>query len=152
MRRPTLTETAQIAEVVAAVAVVISLVYVGRELRSNTAAVRAASVQEVANLSAEILLTTAADSALARLRQIGDRDPSRLGEADRYRYATLIRQAWLTMQNAYFQNELDVIDPRVWEGYGRIVCAMWSNPGIRATWPAHRGVLDSGFVAFVEAC
>ncbi len=152
MKRPGLSESAQIAEIIAAVAVVVSLVYVGKELRSNTAAVRAASMQAVTGASSEILLTVASDSALSRIRQIGDRDPSALTDAEAYRYHTLIRQVWLTMQHVYLQNELQVVDPRVWGAYHRVICTMWSQPGPRATWPVHSGILDPDFVAFVERC
>lgn len=152
MKKPTLSEWAQIAEVVAAIAVIISLVYVGKELQSNTAAIRGASLQAVSNASADILLTMAGDSALSRIRQIGDRDVSELSHAETYRYAVLIRQVWLTMQNVYFQNELGVIDPRVWRGYNRIICDAWSNPGVQDTWSWHRSVLDHGFADLVERC
>lgn len=152
MKKPSLSEFAQLAEVVAALAVIISLVYVGRELRSNTAAIRAASLQSVASASAEILLTTAADSALSRIRQIGTDDITALTEAEAYRYHTLMRQVWLTFQNVYFQNELEVMDPRVWGGYTRIICSAWSNPSTPDTWPIHRPALDTGFVRFVESC
>ena len=50
-----LAELAQVAEIIAAVAVVVSLVYVGIEVRSNTSAVRGAAMQAIAttDLSAE---------------------------------------------------------------------------------------------------
>lgn len=152
MKKPTLGELAQIAEVVAAVAVIISLIYVGRELRSNTAAVRAASVQAVSGISSETLLTVASDSALSRIRMVGSRDLANLTELETYRYGTLQRQFWLIMQNVYLQNELDVIDARIWRGYSRIICEVWSFPGVRANWVNHRYALDPGFVAVVEEC
>lgn len=152
MKKPTLGELAQIAEVVAAVAVIISLVYVGRELRSNTAAVKAASVQAVSDVSSETLLTMASDSALSRIRLAGSRDPASLTELDAYRYGVLMRQFWLIMQNVYLQNELEVIDARIWRGYERIICEVWTQPGVRANWPGHRNVLEAGFAAVVEEC
>lgn len=152
MKRPSLAEIAQLAEVVAAVAVVLSLVYVGRELRSNTAAIRGESLQGVADASAQILLTTAADSALSRIRQLGDRDVTLLSDAEVYRYGTLLRQVLLAFQNVYFQNELGVLEPRVWEGYRRILCDLASNPGVRDTWELHRHVLDPGYAEIVERC
>jgi hypothetical protein len=152
MKRPGLSKIAQLAEVVAAVAVVVSLIYVGREVQSNTAAIRAASLQGVANASGEILLTVASDSALSRIRQMGNRDISLLNEAEAYRYGTLVRQSLLTLQNVYFQNELGVLDPRVWAGYHRVICDVWSRPGVQATWDLHRHTLDPGFVGIVESC
>jgi hypothetical protein len=152
MKMPNLAEAAQFAEVIAAVAVVVSLIYVGRELRSNTAATRAESLQGVADASAQILLTTASDSTLSRIRQVGNRDVSLLTDAEAFRYGTLLRQSLLAMQNVYFQKEFGVLDSRVWAGYQAVICDLWSNPGVRATWNLHRHVLDTDFAEVVESC
>lgn len=45
MKKPTLGDLANLAEIIGAIAIVISLIYVGQELRANTAAVKAASLQ-----------------------------------------------------------------------------------------------------------
>lgn len=152
MKKPTLTELAALAEIVAALAVVVSLIYVGQELRSNTAAVKAESLQSVADASGELLTTIASDSALSRIRQLGSDNISLLTDAERYRYATLLRVSFFTLQNVYFQSELEVLDPRVWAGYERVVCELWANPGVRATWDLHRDALDPGFAELVESC
>lgn len=152
MKKPTLAELAELAEIVAAVAVIVSLIYVGRELKSNTAAVRAESLQGVADASGQLLMTIASDSALSRIRQLGNQDLSLLNEAERYRYAVMLRQSLFTLQNVYFQNELDVLDSRVWEGYRKVVCELWSNAGVRATWRFHRDALDPGFAELMESC
>jgi len=152
MKKPTLAQLAELAEIVAAVAVVISLIYVGRELQSNTAAVRAASLQDVSDASGELLTAIVSDSTLSRIRQLGSRDASLLTEAERFRYAIMLRHSLLTLQNVFFQNELEVLDPRVWTGYQRIICELWSSPGVRATWELHRPVLDPGFANLVESC
>ena len=152
MKRPSLSEFAQLAEVIAAVAVVVSLLYVGRELRDNTAAIRAESLQGVADASGQLLANLAADADLARIRLIGDRDPTRLSSVDAYRYGVSVRYSMFVLQNVYFQHELDVLDPRVWAGYRGVLCELWSNPGIRATWDVHRRVLDPGFAELIEQC
>ena len=54
-----LSELAQIAEIIAAVAVIVSLLYVGMEVRRNTAATQAATYQEVVQASNEYLLALA---------------------------------------------------------------------------------------------
>ncbi len=147
-----LTRFAQLAEVIAAVAVVISLVYVGRELQANTAAVRASSMQAVATASANALQALALNSELARIRSMGDADPSTLSPEEANRYRIWSRQRWISMQNVYFQNELGVFDRRVWVGYRDIICAIANTPGEVTQWAGNRPVLDDGFVALVEGC
>ena len=152
MRTLSLAEVAQVAEIVGAVAVVISLIYVGRELSSNTAAVRAASVQAVSSESGESLRMLAADPTLSRIARIARDDPSSLTPDETYRYAVWSRQRWLAFQNVYFQNELGVLDPRVWDSYHTIICSAVNSAGVEAELANHRGVLGQEFVALVEAC
>ncbi|HKK08020.1 MAG TPA: hypothetical protein VKA44_03980 [Gemmatimonadota bacterium] len=143
---------AQIAQVVAAAAVVVSLLYVGRELRATTAAIQGSSVQEVTLSASQSLLSAATDSSLSRILQVGARDPSALTEAERYRREVFVRQFWLIMQNAYLQNELGTIDARAWAVFHRIICDVWTTPGARESWKLHRHLMDEGFAVQVESC
>lgn len=152
MARLGLKELAQVAEVIAALAVVVSLVYVGREVQSNTAAVRGAAMQAIATTDADALLTIAADSALSEIVRIGYEDPSRLSEADAFRFTLFMRQFWLSFQNVFQQSELDLIDPSVWESYVSVICGMWTRAGVRDEWPQHRPILDPEFAAIAEGC
>jgi len=147
-----LTEWAQIAEVVAAVAVVISLVYVGIGLRDNTAAVRSASVQAITTTSQNGLIAESTSAELSRIRRVGDDDPSTLDVDERHRYYTLYRQIWLSFQNVYFQRDLGTVGADLWGTYQRIICSQFTRPGVRATWADHASVLDPGFVDAAEAC
>ena len=56
------------------------------------------------------------------------------------------------MQNIHAQRQLGVLDDSFWYTYSRIICQIYDPPGVRATWADHSGVLDPGFVSFVESC
>jgi len=152
MKKLTLTEYAQIAEVVAAVAVVVSLVYVGIGLRDNTAAVRSASVQAITTTSQNGLIAESTSADLSRIRRIGDENPSDLDVDERRRYGTLYRQIWLSFQNVYFQRDLGTVGADLWGTYERIICTQFTKAGVRMTWDDHAVVLDPGFVGAAEAC
>ena len=152
MARLGLKELANVAEVIAALAVVVSLVYVGGEVQSNTAAVRGAAMQAIATTDAEVLMAIASDSALSEIVRVGYEDPSRLSQGDAFRFSLFMRQFWLTFQNVYKQAELELVDPSVWESYVSVICGMWTRPGVREVWPDHRPILDPGFAAIAEGC
>ena len=80
-----LNELAQIAEIIAAFAVVMSLIYVGNEVQSNTAAVRGTAMQAVATTDANILMAVATDATLSEIVRVGHEDPSRLTPSDAFR-------------------------------------------------------------------
>lgn len=152
VKRFGLTEFAQISEIVGAVAVVVSLIYVGIQLSANTNAVRAASIQSITNWTQQGLLTIIDDSELAEIRRVGDSDFGSLNEADANRYIVWNRVMWIGMQNIFLQRNLGVADDQIWDTYHKIICVNLVTPGTVATWSAHKAVLSPDFAAVVESC
>ena len=152
MKKLKLGELAHYAEIAAAITVVVSLIYVGRQVEENTAAIRSSTMQAVANSSDIALQNQAADEDLTRIRMTGNADISALTELEAIRYMSFNRGQWLRMQNIYAQQQLGVLDEGFWYTYSRIICDIYSPPGVRATWSDHSGVLEPDFVKFVESC
>ena len=152
MKKPKLGELAHYAEIAAAITVIVSLVYVGRQVEDNTAAIRSSTMQAVANSSDIALQTQAADENMTRIRMTGNADIAALTELEAVQYMSFNRGQWLRMQNIYAQQQLGVLDERFWYTYSRIICDVYAPPGVRATWSDHSGVLDPDFVKFVESC
>ena len=152
MSRFKLAEFAHIAEIIAATAVIISLIYVGQEVQSNTAAIRGAAMQAIATTDADALMTIASDADLSEIVRLGDQDPSQLTSAQAFRYELFMRQFWLSFQNIFQQSELRLIESPVWQSYLTIICGRFSDHGPRETWPDHVNVLDTDFAAVVEKC
>jgi len=76
MKKPTLSDLENLAEIVGAIAIVISLIYVGQELRDNTSAVKANSLQSIANSSSASMLAVVENGDFADIRLQGDQDPT----------------------------------------------------------------------------
>lgn len=57
MNKPTLAKLSDLAQVISAVAVIVSLVYVGREIKANTDASRAATRQAIAETDLQFIST-----------------------------------------------------------------------------------------------
>ena len=152
MKKPELSELAHYAEIAAAITVVVSLIYVGRQVQDNTAAIRSSTMQAVADSSDIALQNQAADEDLVRIRMVGNADISALTELEASRYMAFHRGQWLRMQNIYAQQQLGVLDESFWYTFSRIICDIYAPPGVRATWSDHSSVLDPDFVKFVESC
>ena len=153
MSKPKLGELAQLAEIIAAIAVIVSLLYVARGLNENTAAIRATSAQEITTGTREALLAVALDEQLSRIVQIGSSDVSKLTSEEAYRFSLFSRQRWLFLQGIWIQKELGVLDSRVWTAYERVICSVLDDEtGDRVEWKYHDDILDPGFVDYVEKC
>lgn len=110
-----------IAELVAALGVILSLIFVGMELRQNTVAVRAATYQALSDASAEAVAALAHDPGLLAVVQrvyFQDVEWDDLTEEENARlsfyYMSLLRR----LENTYQQNRSGVVDDRVFESYG----------------------------------
>lgn len=152
MRRLTLGQFAQLAEIAAAVAVVVSLFYVGFELKENTSAVRAATAEVTTSGTRDILMTIASDAELARIVRVGSTDRQSLSLDEAYRFSVFSRQRWLFFQGIWIQRRLGVLDDSVWHSYRNLICNLLDSPGNRVEWAYHAPVLDPEFVQLVEAC
>ena len=152
MKRSRLGDLAQLAEIIAAIAVVLSLIYVGRGLNDNVSAIRASSVQAITTGTREALLAVAVDEDLSRITQIGRANPSLLTDEELYRYLLFTRQRWLFFQGIWIQKDLGVLDERVWDAYATAACEIANTPGNRTMWPNHVAVLDTEFVRLIEGC
>lgn len=143
-------------EFVGGIAVLIGLVFVGLELRQNTEAVQAATLQSITEQSQDYLLLLAADREVNEIWRRGVADLQQLDESEASRFNFLYRAQWIRFQNAFLQWRRGTLDDDDWAFYEGIICRKEGDAGSPsargATWPDHRGALTSEFVAFVENC
>jgi hypothetical protein len=135
-------------------AVLVGLVFVGLELRQNTEAVEAASLQNQTDASTEFLLLIASDVELARIWLDASKNPNQLSEIDSLRYFLVSRARWLRMQNAYLQWRRGTLAEEDWSIYDGLICTPGTGGAIRfiTNWDEHRIALAESFVEFVEDC
>ncbi|MDX1428719.1 MAG: hypothetical protein R3282_00465 [Rhodothermales bacterium] len=142
-----------LAEIIGAVAVVLGLVFVGFELRSNTRAVEASTFQSLTDISNDYLMDLAANPDLAEITRLGYADLGSLNPADSSRFFTVERAFWVRMQNVYSQLERGTLTEDDWRLYSRVICdESGTFAGRRQLWPQQRLVLSDSFVSFVEDC
>lgn len=147
-----LNEFSQIAEIIAAVGVIVSLIYVGSELQENSAAVRAQTSQALIDSSREFVLDIALSEELSEIRQKGEADLSSLTEVEERRFFGILTGNWLYFQNAWIQWTLGVVDDRIWNSYRSILCGSLEAPGNLEMFKRLDGVMDAEFVAYVYEC
>jgi len=143
---------------VSAAAVVLSLIFVGMELRQNTLAERAQTRQELANSSRELLLTIAENPTLSRAYAamygaMGGFQDSTLSAVDSLQGRFVMFANLRNLENVWLQSQSGVVDEDVLETYAFRNARLYSSESFRTVWrAAWSNVLDSSFVsAFEEA-
>ena len=153
-------ELKSILEVLSAVAVLLGLIFVGFELRQNTAAVEASSRQSATDASVAWLLTVASEPELAHLWGIASKEPQNLSETEAVQLHLLLRSQWIRFQNAYLQWKNGTLSDDDWTIYKGFICRTQMRAQLNedsaslrvATWDNHKAVLHPQFVDFVESC
>jgi len=137
-----------IIELSGAGAILVGLIFVGFELRQNTAAVHADTFQNLTELTTDSMLLLATDEELGRIVRKGRTDISSLDESEAFRFLQYRRVTWLRMQIAFLQWRRGALDDEDWEFYSQFLCRNYS----RGDWQDHKNVLLVDLVELVESC
>lgn len=139
-----------IAEIVAAIGVSLSLVFVGVEISQNTSSVRAQTRQQLRDASAQFNMALATTdlgvlwSRFASGEALSEAEMARLGPA----LVTAVRN----MENVYLQTREGVIDESALVSYGWKGSIMYGSEAFRAWLARNRERFNSEFVdRFQEA-
>ncbi len=111
-------KAAAIAEIISAIAVVISLLYVGYEVRQNTAAVKSTAYQSIHDAEELFWQSISADTDLSALwdaGMIGGLEA--LEPAQRSQYTITVRRLIYLYQNVHYQRRKGVVDDELWSAW-----------------------------------
>ena len=114
----TIQEMGALGEMIGGIAVVISLIYVGLQVRQNSNSVRAASQIALRQLGTEITSQLAAPD-MARIYIQGLKDLSPLPAEDRVRFQSLMFSLFGIYEAYYFQRYFGIIPQEFLPGYSQ---------------------------------
>ena len=141
-------------EVVSTVAVVASLVFVGLEIRQNTAAQRSQTRQAISDAAYDWFMRMAESPDLsAGFNSVFGDDTTQLSAVDSTRIDFLMLGVLRRIENVYLQYREGVFESEILDTYG-FTGGVFARPQFRTYWEreSFRDVFDSSFVrAFEEA-
>jgi hypothetical protein len=129
-----LEDLGNIGEFVAAIAVIVSLVYLAVQIRQNTRTVRASTYQAVLDYSSRAVELVLANPHLERVYRVGRRDPSQLTEDERPQFRMLIAQFLTVYETMFLQYRCGILDEEYWSRRLGALTNLFSQPGIREYW------------------
>lgn len=142
---------ALIAQIISGVAVVISLVFVGLQIRGNTKATRASTFHQIAALDIQILLSLGSSQDSARIITAFREHPDGLSEEEFnygfHMFAAEVRH----VENLFLQNENKMLSKKDWNSRKALVEGMVMSPGFGALLKSpFRKYFDGSFIEFAE--
>ena len=139
-----------VGEVLGAVAVVLTLVYVAAQVRHNTTALnRAASADAIAGIR-HWNQTLIDDPTMVRIFGQGVEDMNGLDEDGRARFAVLIFNWLKTFEDMHYQFSKGAMEPEVWQGWERLGGIYFTRQGIRQYWGERRQVFSPAFQVWMD--
>jgi len=130
----TLEQLGSLGEFIGAMAVVVSLIYVALEIRSNSRSTRLAALQTAMESSQRIIELPARDRDLARVIRIGSNDPDSLTEDEYAQYRYWLVLSLRSTENMFVQYKAGALDEETWIARSGTVKWMMDTPGGRKVW------------------
>jgi hypothetical protein len=139
-----------ISQLVGAIAVVATLIYLSIQIRQGTAATRSATFQNIISQSIAFTGDLSKNPELVMLFRKGMADLAALSEIELARFDYLLLSLLRRFEIVHYQGGMGFIEPGDWEGLRESLFRVAGSPGGRAWWKDHCGVFNSGFRVFIE--
>src|SRR5262249_58975748 len=145
-----LNDLANIGQVVGAIAVVVSLIYVALQIRQNTNAVRSATAQTVHEHFAKWYHLVAADDELSQIVANGLRDYESLSEKQRVRFIAAFMAFLSYSQNAFLKWREGLLASPLWLGWELVIMNLVCAPGGKAFWKDRAYMFGDEFRCYID--
>jgi hypothetical protein len=147
----TLSELADVGELVGGLAVVASLVYLAVQIRQNTRTVRSSTLHENTDLWTSLFLRLAEpDTAQAYVAGMAGNPEIRPLHYTQFFF--ICRAMFIGYENQFLQMRNGVLDPETYAAYERSISTQFlAFRGFRVWWQQSRSVFTPDFVAHVDA-
>ncbi|GAG01696.1 unnamed protein product, partial [marine sediment metagenome] len=109
-----LEDLGNIGEFVAAVAVVVSLIYLAVQIRHNTRSVRASTYQVAVSSISDWSREVSLDSNAPRIFSVGTIDPDQLNENERLQLYFQFVSLFRNFENLFYQHRQGMIEDSAW--------------------------------------
>lgn len=144
-----LQDLANIGQVIGAVAVVLSLFYVGFQIRQNTAAVRSATAQAVHDNYADWYSGLSQNPETNRIAVKGLKDYASLGETEKAQFICVFMAFSSYSQNAFYQWREGSLSPQLWMSWESLIFNLVCSPGGREFWKERSYIFGNEFRDYV---
>jgi hypothetical protein len=122
---------AALAELLGAVAVVVSLLYVAAQVRQSTAQAQRDASSTFAARFSEIINSWTHDRATIDLFVRGGSSFESMDLVDQTRYRALMQSYWRMLEDQYYQHAAGALDAERWAAASRTMADYLSLPGIQ---------------------
>ena len=137
------------AEVVGIVVLILSLVFVGIEIRDNTAATRLQALLELNVAANEMSLAITDSGEMAAIQIKGHSNLEQLSDVDRTRYRSWVYGILNVHENAFMFSSGGILDEASHAAWADSLCVLMSKHGVQVMWRSGELVFQEAFNDFI---
>ena len=145
-----LKKTHQLGELIAAVAVVISLVFVGYEVQQNSEAQSQTATEAVVRDFVGAIRSLSTNADIACIYASGVQDFESLSGSERLRLSAWLLGVYYAIQEMHNLAKRGAIDPSIWSGFDRLSQEVMVLPGVRQWFATRRHWFSEDFQLYLE--
>lgn len=134
-----------IAQTIASIGVVLSLVHLGLQIRIQTAVTRLATGNELANQLNDVYAGISDNGDLAELYYRGLNDFVTLAPPERIRLSSYLNRQLRIVEVTFHQHRQGRIDATLWSGLDRAMQDLCRYPGMKQWWKSREHWFSSEF-------
>ena len=139
-----------VGEIVGALVVLVTLVYLAMQIRQNTKSVQAAAVDSANSQVSKIREVIFADADVANMYRRGNEDPASLSEDDTIRYRLLIHNIMLSLSNSITQASVSGLSESMTQVELPILGRVVGTAGGRWFWETYRDEFEESFRGTID--
>jgi hypothetical protein len=139
-----------IGDLVGAVAVVLSLIYLAIQIRRNTEALQLSASESISRSVADINRILIESAEMNEIYLRGASDPSSLTQGENNRFNALVNILVYGWQRNYYSHKLNTLDSEIWDAQCKTIEHALRQPGYRNQWNNVSPYLGRSFSAFVN--
>lgn len=136
-------------EIIGAIAVVVSLVYLAVQVRQNTQAQRTENFSRALDRVAAMQASFSRDSYAAGVFAKGVAEPSRLTPKERIQFTWAMYELFGAFEFMFLASSTDAIPDEVWQRWSSATAWWLTFPGVQIWWHARPIPFTDGFTSYV---
>ena len=140
-----------VAELITAMGVIASLVYVGFQIRQNTISVTASAHRAINDKFISVNEFIAGDSNLMKAFLAGRERLEEFDEMDKGRFIVIMMNIFLHFEDVYYQFRQGLVGDEYWERIERMIGLYVTEPGVQGYWSFFREWSTDDFREYLDS-
>ena len=139
-----------IGEIIGAIAVIVTLIYLAIQIRDSARASRSAAVTDATTAMQAFYQELGSNPMVSQLFLQGSTDPDSLSREDQFQYLMLMHSLFLGYQRNFFLTQEGTLNVEVRDTVGTAINAVNHLPGVYLYWKQRKAYFQPEFITWVE--